>query len=349
MADHLQVQHHQQQLNLPPGFRFQPTDMEIITFYLVPKVLKKVFDTTVVKEVDLNKCEPWDLLNKVNMGEKGRYFFSQKGLKYSTGIRTNRATKAGYWKATGKDKEIIHPPTMSIIGMKKTLVFYKGRAPKGEKTNWIMHEYRLKSGKQPTPGLPADIAKATTINASSKGEYVVCRIFHKSTGLKKVMMPSSDMSIPMSMGEEKQQSFLKSSTLIPLMDYDMLSSLAPPPPLPETSLYQMHTFEAGSFAMGRAVLPMMNNHDFGKHYQQMMASPQSSMSSYNHHQQQQMMEMSVDQGFMVGVDPGYGSSSIVSHEDVVTWLSNNNQGNGGIATSGEILSMNMGIDGMWKY
>uniref|UniRef100_A0A8R7QWR6 NAC domain-containing protein n=1 Tax=Triticum urartu TaxID=4572 RepID=A0A8R7QWR6_TRIUA len=296
MADHLQVQHHQQQLNLPPGFRFQPTDVEIITFYLVPKVLKKVFDTTVVKEVDLNKCEPWDLLKKVNMGEKGRYFFSQKGLKYSTGIRTNRATKAGYWKATGKDKEIIHPLTMSIIGMKKTLVFYKGRAPKGEKTNWIMHEYRLKSGKQPTPGLPADIAKATTINASSKGEYVVCRIFHKSTGLKK-----------------------------------------------------MHTFEAGSFAMGRVVLPMMNNHYFGNHYQQMMASPQSSMSSYNHHQQQQMMEMSVDQGFMVGVDPGYGSSSIVSHEDVVTWLSNNNQGNGGIATSGEILSMNMGMDGMWKY
>jgi hypothetical protein len=23
------------------------------------------------------------------------------------------------------------------------LVFYAGKAPKGEKTNWIMHEYRL--------------------------------------------------------------------------------------------------------------------------------------------------------------------------------------------------------------
>ena len=111
MASHLQVQQKKEQLNLPPGFGFHPTNMEIIIFYLVPKVLKKAFDTTVVGEVDLKKYAPWNLPNEVNMGEKERYFFSYKDLKYLTGIRTNRAMNAGYWKATRKNKEIILQPT----------------------------------------------------------------------------------------------------------------------------------------------------------------------------------------------------------------------------------------------
>lgn len=88
------------------------------------------------------KVLPWT--GKAKMGEKEWYFFSLQDRKYPTGVRRNRATEAGYWKTTGKDKEIFGGATvLELVGMKKTLVFYKGRAPRGEKTNWVMHEYRL--------------------------------------------------------------------------------------------------------------------------------------------------------------------------------------------------------------
>lgn len=82
-----------------------------------------------------------DVEGLAKMGEKEWYFFCVRDKKYPTGMRTNRATAGGYWKATGKDKEIFRRKV--LVGMKKTLVFYKGRAPKGEKTNWVIHEYRL--------------------------------------------------------------------------------------------------------------------------------------------------------------------------------------------------------------
>ena len=74
------------------------------------------------------------------------YFFSHKDRKYPTGSRTNRATAAGFWKATGRDKPI-HSKN-ALVGMRKTLVFYKGRAPNGQKSDFIMHEYRLETSEK---------------------------------------------------------------------------------------------------------------------------------------------------------------------------------------------------------
>jgi len=73
-------------------------------------------------------------------GEKEWYFFSPRDRKYPNGSRPNRAAGTGYWKATGADKPVGTPRPLAI---KKALVFYAGKAPKGDKTNWIMHEYRL--------------------------------------------------------------------------------------------------------------------------------------------------------------------------------------------------------------
>ncbi|KAL4203116.1 hypothetical protein AMTRI_Chr01g126300 [Amborella trichopoda] len=187
-------------MDLPPGFRFHPTDEELITSYLIEKVMNGSFTARAIGEADLNKCEPWDLPWKAKMGEKEWYVFCLRDRKYPTGLRTNRATEAGYWKATGKDKEI-YKGRKTLVGMKKTLVFYKGRAPKGEKTNWVMHEYRLE-GKYSYNNL----SRTTT-----KDEWVVSRIFHKSSAGKRA--PFSGLLRINSFGDE-----LRSPSLPPLMD-----------------------------------------------------------------------------------------------------------------------------------
>ncbi|GMY30079.1 NAC domain-containing protein 7-like [Fagus crenata] len=127
--------------HVPPGFRFHPTDEELVDYYLRKKIASKRIDLDVIKDVDLYKIEPWDLQELCKIGTDDQnewYFFSHKDKKYPTGTRTNRATKAGFWKATGRDKAIYS--RHSLIGMRKTLVFYKGRAPNGQKSDWIMHE-----------------------------------------------------------------------------------------------------------------------------------------------------------------------------------------------------------------
>lgn len=49
------------QMDLPPGFRFHPTDEELISHYLHKKVIGMNFSARAIGEVDLNKSEPWEL------------------------------------------------------------------------------------------------------------------------------------------------------------------------------------------------------------------------------------------------------------------------------------------------
>ncbi|KMS98293.1 hypothetical protein BVRB_4g093610 [Beta vulgaris subsp. vulgaris] len=153
--------------SLAPGFRFHPTDQELVSYYLKRKICGKPIRFDAISETDIYKSEPWDLpaLSKLKSRDNEWYFFGVQDRKYVNGSRVNRATGKGYWKATGNDRPIIH--NFRTVGMKKTLVFYSGRAPCGKRTNWVMHEYRLTDEELAKSGIVLDA-------------YLLCKILKKS-------------------------------------------------------------------------------------------------------------------------------------------------------------------------
>lgn len=150
-------------LRLPPGFRFHPTDEELVLQYLKRKVFSCPLPASIIPEFDVCKSDPWDLPGEL---EQEKYFFSTREAKYRNGNRSNRATGSGYWKATGIDKQIVSCRSNQVVGMKKTLVFYRGKPPHGSRTDWIMHEYRLID------------------TLSTMENWVLCRIFLKKRSAK---------------------------------------------------------------------------------------------------------------------------------------------------------------------
>ncbi|XP_074357514.1 NAC domain-containing protein 53-like [Apium graveolens] len=153
--------------SLAPGFRFHPTDEELVRYYLRRKICGKPFRFDAISDIDIYKVEPWDLPGKSRLKSRDLewYFFSYLDKKYGNGSRTNRATDGGYWKTTGKDRAVYH--RTKVVGMKKTLVYHSGRAPRGERTNWVMHEYRLIDEELEKTGILQDA-------------FVLCRVFRKS-------------------------------------------------------------------------------------------------------------------------------------------------------------------------
>ncbi|CAH2060933.1 unnamed protein product [Thlaspi arvense] len=130
-----------------PGFRFSPTDVELISYYLRRKIDGDENSVAVIAEVEIYKFEPWDLPGESKLKSENEWFyFCARGRKYPHGSQSRRATQLGYWKATGKERSV--KSGNQIVGTKRTLVFHIGRAPRGERTEWIMHEYCIHGAAQ---------------------------------------------------------------------------------------------------------------------------------------------------------------------------------------------------------
>ncbi|XP_027122250.1 uncharacterized protein [Coffea arabica] len=155
--------------SFPPGYRFCPKDGELIVFYLRKKIAKDELPRNQIRHVNLYQHSPDKISERYPpIGEKEWYFFTPRNRKYRNGERPNRAAGTGYWKATGADKPVNHDG--SLVGFRKALVFYEGKPPKGVKTNWIMHEYRVKEPPR----------KRSNTMDMRLDDFVLCRIYKKT-------------------------------------------------------------------------------------------------------------------------------------------------------------------------
>ncbi|XP_033138409.1 NAC domain-containing protein 5 isoform X2 [Brassica rapa] len=141
------------------GFRFIPTDEEIVDYYLRLKNLGG--DTShvdkAISTVDICSFEPWELPSKSRRESRDQiwYFFGRKDNKYNRGERQSRKTRSGFWKKTGVTTEIIRKRgNREKIGEKRVLVFHS-------KPEWVMHEY------------------VSTFLTPTQTTYTVCKIIFK--------------------------------------------------------------------------------------------------------------------------------------------------------------------------
>ncbi|KAI7998972.1 NAC domain-containing protein 90 [Camellia lanceoleosa] len=149
--------------DMAPGFRFYPTEEELVSFYLQNKLQGRQDLDRVIPVLYIYHYNPWDLPQFA--GERCRrdpeqwFFFIPRQDKEARGGRPNRLTTSGYWKAIGSPGY-------------KTMVFYR-RAPQGRKAEWKMNE----SG-------PLKEKHHQARQFKLRPEFSLCRVYEKSKSLR---------------------------------------------------------------------------------------------------------------------------------------------------------------------
>ncbi|CAO2196849.1 unnamed protein product [Urochloa humidicola] len=187
---------------LPPGYGFYPTEEELICFYLRHKLdgLRNDIER-VIPVVDVYSVDPWQLPDIHAMlcgGGAGEdepwFYFCPRQEREARGGRPSRTTPSGYWKAAGTPGVVYSSAGRRAIGMKKTMVFYRGRAPAGTKTKWKMNEYRALQYHDAPTAAPTDGSSSTSSAAHAaappnvppqlRSEFSLCRLYTKSGTLR---------------------------------------------------------------------------------------------------------------------------------------------------------------------
>ncbi|XP_010906173.3 NAC domain-containing protein JA2 [Elaeis guineensis] len=157
------------------GWRFQPSEDELLDSFLRKKILGQPLSYHMIVEADVYGDDPKNLTAQYSMANRDRewYFFTSTTRKHpgaSDSSQASRRAGAGRWKARQRIKTVLDSDH-KVLGSKQCFC-YRERCPSGgeTKTTWLMEEYSI-------PDLRRK-AGASGINGSNKlDEWVICKIY----------------------------------------------------------------------------------------------------------------------------------------------------------------------------
>jgi len=192
-------------IKLPIGYRFHPTDEELLVHYLKRKVLALPLPALVIPEFDVFQTHPCGLPG--DLKEKRYFFRTRKRSSSEDKSKCKRAAGSGYWKPVGKEKQILASESNQALGIRTTLVFCDRKCSNGSKTRWVMHEYRLPYSTLQVSGMEME-------------DWVVYSVFQRKTSPAKQRFISQRSNI-------KKNRRLEMEVITPMEDS---SDLGPPQP-----------------------------------------------------------------------------------------------------------------------
>ncbi|CAL9007634.1 unnamed protein product [Prunus brigantina] len=173
-------------LDLLRGFRYHPPEEEMVNLLKKQRMMqgKASQARRIIPDIDFYKYEPWELAGRMLPDSPYQprmwFSFSRPHHKYANSRRCNRLTAKGFWKITGKPREIkSRQLSESVTCKKRTLTFHLGRPSKQSKTGWVKQEYYLTS----------------TVPGSNLSGLVLFRMKNKSADYESDNKQQQDVSI----------------------------------------------------------------------------------------------------------------------------------------------------------
>ncbi|PIN11463.1 hypothetical protein CDL12_15931 [Handroanthus impetiginosus] len=144
IASFLQETEERRQSRIPIGFRFLPEDVELLDYYLLPRLKGEKLPADFIMDLDVYQYDP----HQLPLGENKAYFFTREPRRNSLEDASIRPTPNGYWKVHEENIPIYRGN--EIIGFKNELFFYTGNNPIGNQTDWEMVEYKYNPNMVPS-------------------------------------------------------------------------------------------------------------------------------------------------------------------------------------------------------